>query len=151
MPLLASGSNSSDYFEEDNPDFLSALGHAVLPGDSPADDSDETQELQPPPSTQPSLKRRWDAANDEDRTHKPQSTMHHTVESPQTSDTYGASHFGDFGEYMRRKRAKLQIQNVQLEDQADAANGGIFKGLAIYVGAWMLPRICLYPESIHRR
>ena len=32
-------------------------------------------------------------------------------ETGDEDDTYGRSHFGAWGEYMRRKRAKLQIQN----------------------------------------
>jgi len=40
---------------------------------------------------------------------------------------YGSTKFGDWGDYMRKKRAKLQIQN-------SAATTGIFKGLAIHVG-----------------
>ena len=47
------------------------------------------------------------------------------------SDTYAASRFGHFGEYMRRKRAKLQIQNAHWEDQDHCKQ--IFRGLAIYV------------------
>ncbi len=45
-------------------------------------------------------------------------------------EIYGASHFGQFGEYIRRKRAKLQIQNAVL---AQTENSGIFRGLSIYV------------------
>lgn len=45
-------------------------------------------------------------------------------------EIYGASHFGQFGEYMRRKRAKLQIQNAVLAQTEDS---GIFRGLSIYV------------------
>lgn len=40
---------------------------------------------------------------------------------------YGASRFGHFGEYMSRKRAKLQIQNAS-ERKSD-----IFKGISVYV------------------
>ena len=52
------------------------------------------------------------------------------------NDTYGASRFGGFGEYMSRKRAKLQIQNAELEQPSatgDGAKSQIFKGIAIYV------------------
>ena len=53
-------------------------------------------------------------------------------------DTYGAATFGEFGEYMRRKRAKLQIQNAQIlaADKTGGMEGitsQIFKGVAIYV------------------
>jgi DNA repair protein REV1 len=40
---------------------------------------------------------------------------------------YGSTKFGDWGDYMRKKRAKLQIQN-------SATTAGIFKGLSIHVG-----------------
>jgi len=40
---------------------------------------------------------------------------------------YGSTKFGDWGDYMRKKRAKLQIQN-------SATTTGIFKGLSIHVG-----------------
>jgi hypothetical protein len=52
------------------------------------------------------------------------------------SDTYGASRFGEFGEYMRRKRAKLQIQNAEMGDtQREKASGSqLFKDLSIHVG-----------------
>lgn len=43
---------------------------------------------------------------------------------------YGPSSFGGWGEYMMRKRAKLQIQNSTME-----VSDTIFKGLAIYVSA----------------
>ena len=45
-------------------------------------------------------------------------------------EVYGASHFGQFGEYMRRKRAKLQIQNAVLAQTEDS---GIFRSLSVYV------------------
>jgi DNA repair protein REV1 len=45
-------------------------------------------------------------------------------------EIYGASHFGQFGQYMRRKRAKLQIQNAILAQTEDS---GIFRSLSIYV------------------
>ena len=52
------------------------------------------------------------------------------------SDTYGASRFGGFGEYMRRKRAKLQIQNAEIGDISGAgtSKSKLFNGLSIHVG-----------------
>ena len=52
------------------------------------------------------------------------------------SDTYGASRFGGFGDYMRRKRAKLQIQNAEMGDNPDAgtSKSKLFNGLSIHVG-----------------
>jgi DNA repair protein REV1 len=44
---------------------------------------------------------------------------------------YGAAEFGDFGQYMKRKRAKLQIQNSEINTAAAATQ--IFKGVTVYV------------------
>ena len=51
------------------------------------------------------------------------------------SHTYGAAQFGEFGEYMTRKRAKLQVQNVEMVDGEDETGqrSKIFSGLHIYV------------------
>ena len=101
-PTAGASQNSSDYFEDESSQFLEALQAAVLPGDivsksednaseapNKDEDSDESEDIQPPPCTQPSLKRRlFDTEDDR-------------------GDIYGAAHFGEFGEYMRRKRAKL--------------------------------------------
>jgi hypothetical protein len=49
-------------------------------------------------------------------------------------DTYAASRFGGIGDFMRRKRAKLQIQNADIRE--GASPGGacrLFNGLSIYV------------------
>ncbi|KAG8714193.1 deoxycytidyl transferase [Ceratobasidium sp. 394] len=49
-------------------------------------------------------------------------------------DTYGASKFGGFGDYMRRKRAKLQNQNTDLSSQDKrSSQTALFKSLAIYI------------------
>jgi len=68
-----------------------------------------------------------------------------------TSDpsyVYGAAHFGDYGEYMHRKRAKLQIQNRQLagatEEEVQKSSHGFFKGVAIYVSYSSLKSIWYY-------
>jgi len=133
-PLAASGSNSSDYFEPDDPEFLHALQMATLPGDIPplavpvvACGSDAVQDQLP----RTSLKRSRSISDGQDI---PQSTTHRHDSLSREDDTYGPSHFGQFGEYMRRKRAKLQIQNAELEEPVEAAvSGKIFRGLAIYV------------------
>jgi DNA repair protein REV1 len=87
---------------------------------------EESQELEPPPATQPSLKRRRLEALE-----KRESTIRSDI--PQDEDIYGASRFGGYGEYMRRKRAKLQIQNTALRDSNESSDSGIFRGLSIYV------------------
>lgn len=135
---MVSQSNSSDYYGEDDSQFLEALSKAILPGDIvlPEADLDEAKhddissdELQPPPPTQPSLKRRWSDVQQEELRYDAMNQV--SKESMMEEDTYGASRFGGFGDYMRRKRAKLQIQNGDMvEDSKDSA---IFKGLSIYV------------------
>ncbi|KAH9057675.1 DNA repair protein [Lactarius vividus] len=59
------------------------------------------------------------------------------------SDTYGASRFGEFGEYMRRKRAKLQIQNAEMRDtpRGEASGSQPFKGLSIHINGWTEPSV----------
>jgi len=48
--------------------------------------------------------------------------------------TYGAATFGDFGEYMSRKRAKLQVQNQTLTSGTGLGiSSKIFQGIGIYV------------------
>ncbi|KAK0200352.1 hypothetical protein DFS33DRAFT_1387562 [Desarmillaria ectypa] len=176
-PLASSGSCSSDYFSEDDPSFLQALGETVLPGDteqkssnsggSEFDDNYEVPPLsqaclrsryvtssddeqggegdnpfEPPPLTQPCLKRKYDddSLSDIDEGSGPSTkTSHKKRRRPEQGDDmiYGPSHFGDFGEYMHRKRAKLQIQNSEFESN----DGGIFKGLVIYINGWTQPSV----------
>ncbi|KAF7312418.1 DNA repair protein [Mycena indigotica] len=114
MPSYAA---SSDYFSEEDPSWVAALHAAVLPGDLPPSSepgSPASEEFEPPPPAQP-RKRRYEPSPEAD---------------PVDEVIYGAAHFGDFGEYMQRKRAKLQIQNSEM---VDAAHSRIFAGLAIYV------------------
>ncbi|KAJ7084799.1 hypothetical protein B0H15DRAFT_783559, partial [Mycena belliarum] len=120
-PLVKSGSNSSDYFEDDDPAFLEALDATVLPGDIPATRESDSDDLEPPPPAQVSLKRR------------------HAEPDPVDEATYGASRFGEFGEYMQRKRAKLQIQNSEIN--TTIAQSHIFKGIAIYVNGFTTPSV----------
>ncbi|KAJ7118629.1 hypothetical protein C8R43DRAFT_1099174 [Mycena crocata] len=117
-------SHSSQYFDNEDPAFLDALNTTVLPGDvqsSEGSDSDSSEDLEPPPPAQVSLKRRLEAEPD-------------VVDEA----IYGASRFGEFGEYMQRKRAKLQIQNSEI---TAAPTSQIFKGLAVYVNGWTSPSI----------
>ncbi len=131
--------SSSDYFGDEDSQFLEALQNMALPGDKPpntqaqppnepivVEDNTEDEES-PPPPTQPGLKRRYSDIEPEPEA---------VVQPAPGEDIYGESHFGQFGEYMRRKRAKLQIQNQALEADAhmnEARGGGIFEGLAVYV------------------
>ncbi|KAF9464572.1 hypothetical protein BDZ94DRAFT_1161833 [Collybia nuda] len=132
MPQVYSQTNSSDYYDDDDADYIEALQTATLPGDDPEvphtitgndqKSSQESEFLEPPPPTQPSLKRRRLEAYEE---------RHSLI--------YGAAHFGDFGEYMHRKRAKLQIQNDELEEPGSASK--ILTGLAIYINGYTQPSI----------
>ncbi|KIJ63335.1 hypothetical protein HYDPIDRAFT_92853 [Hydnomerulius pinastri MD-312] len=58
-------------------------------------------------------------------------------------EIYGASRFGHFGEYMRRKRAKLQIQNANLDAGGDSngVKSNIFQGIAVYVNGYTQPSV----------
>ncbi|KAF8126581.1 hypothetical protein EV363DRAFT_1525686 [Boletus edulis] len=60
----------------------------------------------------------------------------------QDESVYGASRFGHFGEYMRRKRAKLQIQNASMDTEGSGEEkSNIFKGISIYVNGWTKPSV----------
>ncbi len=125
-----SQSNSSDYYQDDDSQFLEALGKAVLAGDLPQEvEAERTtfQEFELPPATQ---KRKWIDVQEEvtilDSSPPDGKAADH--------DTYRASRFGGFGEYMRRKRAKLQIQNSEIAGNSnERLNDQIFKGLSVYV------------------
>lgn len=111
--LVESGSQSSDYFEDEDPAFLDALDAIVLPGDAPVNNESESDDPEPPPPGQPSAKRRRNEEPD-----------------PVDEGIYGAIGFGEFGNYMNRKRAKLQIQNSEITTTAETL---IFKGISVYV------------------
>ncbi|KAJ7773410.1 hypothetical protein B0H16DRAFT_1714296 [Mycena metata] len=121
---------SSDYFDDEDPAFLNALDATVLPGDLPSAKSksnsnseSDSEDLEPPPPGQPSLKRQLYAANGPD---------------PVDEGVYGPSGFGGFGQYAKRKRAKIQIQNSEMITAADTQ---IFKGISVYVNGWTSPSV----------
>lgn len=136
MPVIASGSASSDYFEPEDPEFNQALQDAVLPGDVRTTDSGVTVVAAETPEPRATLKRPRSPSEEADI---PTTSFHQVPagksgEAGDEDDTYGRSHFGAFGEYMRRKRAKLQIQNsAQLEGEDESEKSRIFEGVAIYV------------------
>lgn len=131
LTVAGTSQGSSDYYGDEDSQFLEALGTAVLPGDiteehearTKSEKSESSQELEPPPSTQPSLKRKWEDVEDDQHIKRD----HVEVQD----DTYGATRFGDFGDYMRKKRAKLQIQNSEIGQEG--AKSDIFTGISIYV------------------
>ncbi|KAH9989747.1 hypothetical protein BJV77DRAFT_1061146 [Russula vinacea] len=98
-PRTPTSSNSSALFESDDT-FLEALVGVVLPGDSRY------------------KKRAYSVSSDDEHPALAHSPVHAPDNSGtgsyMDSDAYGASRFGGFGEYMRRKRAKLQIQNTEM-------------------------------------
>ena len=101
------------------------------------EDSATSQELEPPPPAQP-LKRKRSLTPLQDATPPNDINLDDTVQVGAEDEIYGAAHFGNFGEYMRRKRAKLQIQNAQIpladgHGGMEGVSSQIFKGLAIYV------------------
>ncbi|KAF8338981.1 uncharacterized protein EI90DRAFT_2908211 [Cantharellus anzutake] len=48
-------------------------------------------------------------------------------------DIYGPSVFGGFGEYMARKRRKLQMQNAEILNNTQSPKPQIFKGTGVYI------------------
>ncbi|EMD34309.1 hypothetical protein CERSUDRAFT_107516 [Gelatoporia subvermispora B] len=147
-PLTWSGSASSDYYDDD-PEFLRALGEIEIP-----EAHVELQHSKPEPPTNegPST----EATNTRKRARTPEDDDGHQQFQPgmtsiDTGDpessylasyTYGASRFGEFSEYMARKRAKLQIQNSELNHGNDQTQKStIFSGLQIYINGWTEPSV----------
>ena len=149
-------SRSTDYFDDD-PEFVKAISELPLPNDDFA-----SRDAQPSPSEQrpkpcedelqqskPFLKR---ARSSEDafESDSDDGAQYHASlnavdsrkggaddgsDSYLDGHTYGASRFGEFGEYMTRKRAKLQVQNAEIEPEEDegVSRSKLFHGLQIYV------------------
>ncbi|EGN96299.1 hypothetical protein SERLA73DRAFT_59278 [Serpula lacrymans var. lacrymans S7.3] len=144
------GSLSSDLFEPDDPEFAEFLQTTVLPGDEQAerpsklDNDDSSSGERGLTLSKPSLKRRHSETEQPIPSNPVQ--LAQSVEQPVTlknADIYGAARFGHFGEYMRRKRAKLQIQNADMDvsENDDSERRTIFKGLAIYINGWTEPSV----------
>lgn len=82
---------------------------------------------------------------------KRKAQLQHVAVAEDDAIVYGASRFGHFGEYMRRKRAKLQIQNVSMDAEASGEEkSNIFRGISVYVrtcvlvvirGSWKRERV----------
>ncbi|KAF9009538.1 hypothetical protein BDQ17DRAFT_1421710 [Cyathus striatus] len=163
MPNFAQTSqksnSSTDYFEEEDSQFLQVLETVILPGDVISSQSSQCTPPPPPPAqcpkydeysldvqypilTEPSLKRRR-VEDEVYREREPSVASPVKVNQiPQNdNDTYGPSN-GDFGQYMRRKRAKLQIQNAEISsDTSSEVKSRIFEGISIYVNGWTNPSI----------
>jgi hypothetical protein len=98
-------------------------------------------ELESPTPAQSRYKRAYSVSSDDEHPALAHSPVHapdnRCTDSYLDPDTYGASRFGGFGEYMRRKRAKLQIQNAEMGGTTPtvvASTSKLFSGLSIYVG-----------------
>ena len=138
---------STDYFDDD-PEFLKAISEIPLPGDGVPAEQHPKSHVVPPPSTLPSLKRARspddgfvEGSDDGARYHaglNAVDTRNEDGESYLDGHTYGASRFGEFGEYMARKRAKLQVQNAEIDEDEDKGTpkSKLFSGLQIYVSKW---------------
>ena len=131
-PFQSSAStDSSDYFGPDDPAFLEALANAVLPGD----EGTGTTASRAPDAQSRSRKR----SRDESDEVQVEMSSHVTLtrglgDAEGDQEIYGASCFGHFGEYIHRKRAKLQIQNADLDaSQNIGGKSKIFSSLAIYM------------------
>ena len=154
-PLTASGSASSDYFEDDDPAFLQALRETKLPGDlTPPPPAPERPQqagtsaaLPQSDRTTEKKRKRQKEADSDGGDEAPR--VHHGVLASIDDDeekskylqshTYGASSFGNWGEYMARKRAKLQIQNAEMDESSESGDrplSRIFRGLQIYVSVY---------------
>jgi len=104
------------------------------------DDEPSLPQLESPTPAQSKYKKRAYSVSSDDEhpalAHSPVGSPNRISASYLDSDTYGASRFGGFGEYMRRKRAKLQIQNAEIGDTpgAGTSKSKLFNGLSIHVG-----------------
>lgn len=113
---------SSDWFSSDPGVYVQAL-----------DEFEQSLAQQDP---QPQVDKEHDITIQETQ---PPSTPHKRAHGEVTvgdldSHTYGASTFGGFGEYMARKRAKLQIQNQTITSGSELeTTSKIFRGINIYV------------------
>lgn len=92
-------------------------------------------------------KRAYSVSSDDghpEQAHSPVHSPDRDTSSYLDSDTYGASRFGGFGEYMRRKRAKLQIQNAEMGSSTPmvvAPTSKLFSGLSIHINGWTDPSV----------
>ncbi|KAH9171433.1 DNA repair protein [Lactarius sanguifluus] len=158
-PHSPTTSNSSALFGSDDTSFLEALGAAVLPGDVAQAQNEDAHRLSSSPSpilepsivttNRSSLPRGLQRTRDLHPQHPPfvisddDEPSLLQLDSHLDSDTYGASRFGEFGEYMRRKRAKLQIQNAEMGDtpRGETSGSQLFKGLSIHINGWTEPSV----------
>jgi hypothetical protein len=144
--------NSDD--EQDIAGIRTPSSARLLSKHSPltSSDNDEPALLQlesPTPAQSKYKKRAHSISSDDDYSalvQSPANSRTITMSSYMVSDTFGASRFGEFGEYMRRKRAKLQIQNAEMGDTQGptTSNSKLFNGLSIHVCQQSLSNWLMY-------
>jgi DNA repair protein REV1 len=134
---------SRDEVEHDTRSVNSSSKEHFLSKDSHLDQDDQLSlpQLESPTPAQSRYKKRAYSVSSDDehpeQAHSPAQSPDRGTSSYLETDAYGASRFGDFGEYMRRKRAKLQIQNAEMGSNtpmAIAPTSKLFSGLSIHVG-----------------
>lgn len=142
QPTGSAESASTDYFGDDDSAYLNALQDVTIPEGSPSFSHDR-------PDVRSSVKRpRSPGSSDEEddnNHHRVLSSVDHNEQKSQylkDETTYGAASFGGFGEYMARKRAKLQIQNAELDVSEDmSTKGKLFTGLQIHINGFTRPSV----------
>lgn len=140
---------SSELFDSD-PELLDALAsvklpqtiphvHKALPHTHSNNHANAPDYVQSHPSENASvLGKRSRSSSPPDATasyiHQvPDTTTQSNPRNTDVSDVYGPSKFGGLDEYMRRKRAKLQIQNTAIAAEGEEPKPALFKGVQIYV------------------
>ncbi|KAG7095614.1 hypothetical protein E1B28_006339 [Marasmius oreades] len=151
-PPAPSSNCDSDYFSSQDSSFLAALKSTRFPGDisQSSTDSHKTSPLRPSTRSrqhvlsEPESSSRGSGLNEGRHSLKRQHVQIDDSSDDQVlhpADIYGEAHFDGFGEYARRKRAKLQIQNVENVEEQTKTVPQIFKGVAIFVTGWTTPSI----------
>ncbi|KAF8528237.1 hypothetical protein BU17DRAFT_38905 [Hysterangium stoloniferum] len=130
-------SSSSDLFGTEDAAFLQALAETPLV---------DEQSITPLRITQPELEYVTDEQEGNRDDHKRKRSgspepFEGGEPSYTDSDIYNASKFHGFGEYMQHKRAKLAIQNDEVEDSLGGKKSDIFKGLALHVNGKTNPSV----------
>lgn len=147
VPNALSNTNGGDEEDARGARTSSSLKHS--PAVLSEDDEPSLLQLQSPTPAQSRYKKRaYSASSGDDHPTLADSPADSPTKgnSYLDSDTYGASRFGGFGEYMRRKRAKLQIQNTEMGDTpgAGTSKSKLFNGLSIHVSqpSWCYQSLC---------
>lgn len=128
---------SSDLFGTDDPEYLELLANIPEPFDVVHAQPQVTTEEAATIPTQNNI------ISQLKRPHSPD----HELEFSDQNDIYGPSRFHGWGEYMNRKRAKLNIQNNEMLQNGEQKST-IFKGLALHVCLFVFLKLALFPMSV---